>query len=174
MANTYPNLTRAASRFGVVAFFVVVMSLLFASCVTTSIDAGHRGVKFNPLGGGTDMNALLEEGLQFKLPWEQIVPYSVRIRTQDEGITALSSNGAQIGLDVSVRYRPNPARLPQLHQTYGQAYYEQLVQHPATSTMDHLKLSAFLAAMGVLAGSLGGRSDSRDLVRNVLFLTEES
>ena len=45
---------------------------------------------------------------------------------------------------------------------------------PATTTLDHLKLSAFLAAMGVLAGSLGGRSDSRDLVRNVLFLTEES
>ena len=45
---------------------------------------------------------------------------------------------------------------------------------PATRTADHLKLSLFLAAMGVLAGSLGGRSDSRDLVRNVLFLTEES
>ena len=45
---------------------------------------------------------------------------------------------------------------------------------PATRTLDHVKLSAFLAAMGVLAGSLGGRSDSRDLVRNVLFLTEES
>ena len=45
---------------------------------------------------------------------------------------------------------------------------------PATSTLDHVKLSLFLAAMGVLAGSLGGRSDSRDLVRGVLFLTEES
>ncbi|MDX1420797.1 MAG: hypothetical protein R3181_12575 [Rubricoccaceae bacterium] len=45
---------------------------------------------------------------------------------------------------------------------------------PATRTLDHVKLSLFLAAMGVLAGSLGGRSDSRDLVRSVLFLTEES
>ncbi|NNF59100.1 MAG: hypothetical protein HKN04_12770 [Rhodothermaceae bacterium] len=45
---------------------------------------------------------------------------------------------------------------------------------PATRTLDHLKLSLFLASMGVLAGSLGGRSDSRDLVRSVLFLTEES
>ena len=44
----------------------------------------------------------------------------------------------------------------------------------ATRTLDHLKLSLFLASMGVLAGSLGGRSDSRDLVRSVLFLTEES
>ena len=44
----------------------------------------------------------------------------------------------------------------------------------ATETVDHIKLSLFLAAMGVLAGSLGGRSDSRDLVRGVLFLSEES
>ena len=45
---------------------------------------------------------------------------------------------------------------------------------PATSTADHVKLSLFLAAMGTLAGSLGGRSDSRDVIRGVLFLGEES
>ncbi|MCJ7421259.1 hypothetical protein [Sphingomicrobium astaxanthinifaciens] len=43
----------------------------------------------------------------------------------------------------------------------------------ATEAIDHLKLSAFLAAMGVLAGSLGGRSDSRKLVRSVLFTDGE-
>jgi regulator of protease activity HflC (stomatin/prohibitin superfamily) len=128
MANTYPNLTRAASRFGVVAFFVLVMSLLLASCVTTSIDAGHRGVKFDPLGGGTDLETLLGEGLQFKLPWQQIIEYEVRFDNQDEQITALSSNGAQIGMDISVRYRPDFDRLPLLHQQYGRDYYAQLVQ----------------------------------------------
>jgi hypothetical protein len=44
----------------------------------------------------------------------------------------------------------------------------------ATTLVDHLKLSLFLAAMGVLAGSLGGRSDSRDLVRGVLFILEDT
>ena len=56
---------------------------------------------------------------------------------------------------------------------------EQLMQSwpgngTATTLADHLKLSLFLAAMGVLAGSLGGRSDSRDLVRGVLFLLEDT
>ena len=56
---------------------------------------------------------------------------------------------------------------------------EQLMQSwpgagEATTAVDHLKLSLFLAAMGVLAGSLGGRSDSRDLVRGVLFITEDT
>ena len=45
---------------------------------------------------------------------------------------------------------------------------------PAVRTSDHLKLSLFTAAFGVLAGSLGGRADSRDLVRGVLFVDEET
>jgi hypothetical protein len=44
----------------------------------------------------------------------------------------------------------------------------------ATALTDHLKLSAFLAAFGVLAGSLGGRSDGRDVVRAVLFMDDET
>ena len=45
---------------------------------------------------------------------------------------------------------------------------------PAVRTLDHVKLSLFVAALGTLAGSLGGRADSRDLVREVLFLDEET
>ena len=45
---------------------------------------------------------------------------------------------------------------------------------PAVRTLDHLKLSLFVAAFGTLAGSLGGRADSRDLVRGVLFIDEET
>ena len=45
---------------------------------------------------------------------------------------------------------------------------------PAIRTLDHVKLSLFVAALGLLAGSLGGRADSRDLVRGVLFVDEET
>jgi hypothetical protein len=45
---------------------------------------------------------------------------------------------------------------------------------PAVRTLDHVKLSLFLAAPGVLAGSLGGRADSQALVRGVLFINEET
>lgn len=45
---------------------------------------------------------------------------------------------------------------------------------PAVRTIDHLKLALFIGGLGVLAGSLGGRADSRDLVRGVLFVDEES
>ena len=45
---------------------------------------------------------------------------------------------------------------------------------PAVRALDHAKLSLFVAALGTLAGSLGGRADSRDLIRDVLFLDEET
>ena len=45
---------------------------------------------------------------------------------------------------------------------------------PAVRALDHAKLSLFVAALGMLAGSLGGRADSRDLVRGVLFVDEET
>ena len=45
---------------------------------------------------------------------------------------------------------------------------------PAVRTADHIKLSLFVASVATLAGSLGGRADSRDLVRGVLFVDEET
>lgn len=45
---------------------------------------------------------------------------------------------------------------------------------PAVRPLDHVKVSLFVAALGVLAGSLGGRADSKDLVRGVLFVDEET
>jgi len=45
---------------------------------------------------------------------------------------------------------------------------------PAVRVIDHVKLSMFISAVGLLAGSLGGRADSTQLVRYVLFLDEET
>ena len=45
---------------------------------------------------------------------------------------------------------------------------------PATRVRDHVKLSLFVATLGTLAGSLGGKADSKDLVRGVLFVDEET
>jgi hypothetical protein len=43
------------------------------------------------------------------------------------------------------------------------------------STQGHqLQASVFVASTGVLAGSLGGRADSRRIVRSILFLNEET
>ncbi len=43
-----------------------------------------------------------------------------------------------------------------------------------SSVAAHMRLAAFLAAVGVLSGSLGGSADSRSVVRNVLFAVDET
>lgn len=45
---------------------------------------------------------------------------------------------------------------------------------PAVRTLDHVKLGLFLAAMGTLTGSLGGRAEGKDLIRHVLFFGEQT
>lgn len=49
-----------------------------------------------------------------------------------------------------------------------------LTVDPAVRTIDHVGMSLFVAALAILAGSLGGRADSQALVRGVLFIDEET
>lgn len=127
MANSYPNLTRAAGRFGVIAGVVLMFVLIAAGCMTESIGAGEQGVKYSYFSG-TDLDDSYGEGFHVFFPWEQIIDYDVRVNNADEEIEVLSSNGLTIGMDVSVRYRPENGQLPQLHTTYGQGYYDRLVR----------------------------------------------
>jgi regulator of protease activity HflC (stomatin/prohibitin superfamily) len=127
MANSYPNLTRAAGRFGIIAGVVLLLLLVAAGCMTKSIGAGEQGVKYSYFSG-TNLDESYGEGFHVFMPWEQMIDYDVRVNNADEEIEVLSSNGLTIGMDMSVRYRPTVEELPQLHTTYGQEYYERLVQ----------------------------------------------
>jgi len=44
---------------------------------------------------------------------------------------------------------------------------------PAVRTIDHIKISTFIAAMGTLVGSLGGHVDHKAVMRRILFLGED-
>ncbi|MDX1440071.1 MAG: prohibitin family protein, partial [Rubricoccaceae bacterium] len=95
--------------------------------MTTSIDSGEQGVKYSSFSG-TNMSTVYGEGLNVYWPWERMVVYDVRVNAEDEQLSALSSNGATINMDVTVRYKPTANALPLLHTTYGQEYYERLIR----------------------------------------------
>lgn len=125
--NPYPNLQRAIARFAVIGAVFLVVAGMAGGCMTTSIRSGEGAVKFSVFGG-TDLEAQYGEGLQVHPPWVDLIRYDVRVQEQLEDITALSSNGLQIGMDASIRWRPRADDLPQLHTTYGTDYYRKLVQ----------------------------------------------
>ena len=127
MANNYPNLTRAFTRTAVgVAVFLIVAALA-TGCMTTTIVSGEAGVRYTPFGG-TDLSQTYGEGLNLHAPWVDVIKYDVRVQEKLEDMAVLSSNGLNIGMDVSVRWRPVAEDLPQLHTTYGRDYYTKLVQ----------------------------------------------
>ena len=126
-ANEYPNLTRASARLGIFAFVVLMVLTLAGGCMTTSISSGEGAVKYS-MFGGTDLEKQYGEGIQIHAPWVNLITYDVRVQEQLEDINALSSNGLSIGMDASVRWRPDADQLPNLHVTYGTEYFRKLVQ----------------------------------------------
>lgn len=128
MADTnYPNLQRFAIRIGAGVLILLLLAVLLPGCMSTTIRSGEAGVKYS-IFGGTDLDQTFGEGLQVHAPWVDVIRYDVRVQEQLEKITALSSNGLSIGMDVSIRWEPDVSTLPALHTTYGTEYYRKLVQ----------------------------------------------
>ncbi|MEM9998835.1 MAG: SPFH domain-containing protein, partial [Bacteroidota bacterium] len=105
MSNPYPNLTRTASRYGFVALFAFILLIIAGGCMTASVGSGEQGVKVSLLSG-TNLERSYGEGFHVFWPWESMVVYDVTLKNRDEQVEVLSSNGLEIAMDVSVRYRP--------------------------------------------------------------------
>jgi regulator of protease activity HflC (stomatin/prohibitin superfamily) len=125
--SSYPNVTRLLTRLGIGLGVLLVFAVLLPGCLTSTIRSGEAGVKYS-IFGGTDLNDVYGEGIQVHAPWVDVIVYDVRVQEKLEEITALSSNGLSIGMDVSVRWQPDAASTPSLHTTYGQDYYRKLIQ----------------------------------------------
>ena len=127
MATRSVNVNPTAARRIAAGVVVLVLLLMAAGCMTKSIGSGEAGVLYSSFTG-TDLSASYGEGLNVFWPWERMIVYDVRTKTEQEPVTALSNNGLTIGMDLSVRYRPQASRLPYLHTTLGPEYYERLIQ----------------------------------------------
>jgi len=95
--------------------------------MSTNIRSGESAVRYSVFGG-TDLDKTYSEGLKVYPPWVSLIRYDVRVQEKLEPLTALTSNGLEITMDVSVRWRPEKETLPELHTTYGPDYYRKLVQ----------------------------------------------
>lgn len=103
----------------------IVVAFLASSIVI--VPAGHVGVVFNVLGGVQDDE--LGEGVHIVVPvLQQVTQYDIRQHeltlssTQGDSINARSSEGLEIGVDVTVLYQPFPQEVARLHQDIGTSY----------------------------------------------------
>lgn len=119
----------------VIGFFVLL--LLFATFKT--VPAGHRAVVFNNVSGGLSVRG---EGLTVLVPFMQaLTMYDVRTATYtmsrmanegqirgDDSVQALTSDGQEVAVDVSILYHPDPLKIDRLHREIGPDYEAKIVR----------------------------------------------
>jgi regulator of protease activity HflC (stomatin/prohibitin superfamily) len=93
-----------------------------------SIPAGHRAVMYRFFQGGTVTDRIWGEGLHVIPPWDNLTDYETRLQQQEIKFGVLSEEGLDLGILVSVRYRPNKDMLGYLHQDIGPDYFNRLIK----------------------------------------------
>jgi regulator of protease activity HflC (stomatin/prohibitin superfamily) len=105
----------------------LVFSALSAGCYgCTQIEPGHAGVKVNNCSGGGVQKEPLGIGYQTEGPCEDIIEFPTYQQTfvlgktpeGDQSVTATSSEGLPINIDVSLSYTVDTAKVPSIYEKY--------------------------------------------------------
>ncbi|WP_017325680.1 prohibitin family protein [Synechococcus sp. PCC 7336] len=155
------------------------------------VPAGARAVIFNSFSG---LEATPRgEGFSILLPViESPIFYDVRTQTYtmasqrsegtvqgDDALRVLSSDGQQISLDVSVRYRLDPAKVSHLHQTIGSRYLDKVIRPEVrTVVRNELALHQAIAVFSdereqiqdAIEAQLASKFADNDLILQDVFL----
>ena len=115
----------------VVIAFALIIGTVIVSKSINNIEPGNRGVIFYKLGDGLDTDNILEEGFHFILPWNELIQYDVRQKNVDLVMNVLDKNGLDVGIDISIVYRPMVKSIGKLHLKTGRDY-ENIVVIPRT------------------------------------------
>lgn len=146
----FPWLTRR--RFLCGGGGLILFILLLSSPVV--IRAGTRGVVFDVFRGV--LPEPLAEGLHIILPViQQVTRYDVRThaytmsqrpgegtRGDNETLWAPTADGLKVGLEITVRYKPDSARLADLHRSIGPDYEDKIVR-PAIRNISRMVVSEY-------------------------------
>jgi regulator of protease activity HflC (stomatin/prohibitin superfamily) len=131
----------------------LLLLLLFLSSIVV-IRAGSRGVVFDVFRGV--LATPLNEGLHFIVPLvQQVSRYDVRTHTytmsqrpseatrgDNETLWAPTADGLKVGLEITVRYKPDAARLPELHRSIGPEYEDKIIR-PAIRNVSRMVVSEY-------------------------------
>ena len=105
---------------------VIGFSFLLVGC-GTRIPSGHNGVKYYQFRKGTQMGKIYGEGFNWHLPWNSFFIYKTQTDERREDLHVLSADGASIGLESSIWFRPIVNKLDSLQITIGLNYYEVVI-----------------------------------------------
>jgi prohibitin 1 len=116
-----------------ITFFFFFAVIVLWPYVFVVIPSGHAGVYYSLLFGGTDVKWVRLEGFQFKLPWDTIFDYDIRLQQLAYKYSVISADGLILDFNISVRCQPKIEALGLLQQQIGPDYVEKVVI-PETQT----------------------------------------
>jgi regulator of protease activity HflC (stomatin/prohibitin superfamily) len=111
---------------------LAVLAACSAGCAATTVEPGHRGLYFEPTGGGL-RREVLQPG-KYRLGWcfiyctpNRVDDFDVTFSTHSEAIRTKSSEGLDLDLKLSIIYRPVVSELYQLDTEIGASYYDEVI-----------------------------------------------
>lgn len=149
-------IVRASRGKKVTPFTTVILTLVIAAILLTSISAGlvfirpeERGVIISALQPKGYREQVLQPGLRWIIPYfESVVIYSIARQTYtmsiaplegevkgDDSVAARTADGQEVLVDASVIYQPDPEQIIQLHINWQRRYNDELVRPLARGIM---------------------------------------
>ena len=92
------------------------------------VPSGSHAVMYRMFFGGTVTDRIWGEGMNIIPPWDNLTPYETRMQQQTLKFKILSEEGLDIGVEVSIRFRPLRESLGYLHRDIGTDYFHRLVR----------------------------------------------
>lgn len=120
--NRQNSLAFWTALFGTAIFLVFLIPDIFFS-----VQPGQAAVVWHRFWGGTDTDTTYYEGTHMMLPWDKLYVYDVRLQQHTMEMSVLSSDGLEVHLSTTTRYRVSPAYLGILHSHVGPDYLQRVL-----------------------------------------------
>ena len=109
-------------RLVIFILFILFMLAYLSPRIFVTIPAGHEGVLYRRLLGGTDVSHVYEEGLKLFFPWDTLTPYNLREQILTVDMNALTADGLNVKVTVTIRFQPKARIIGTLHKEHGPNY----------------------------------------------------
>lgn len=118
----------------IVALCALLLLVVFWNRMVHVVPAGHMAVVYHLFAGGTRTDwGGRSEGLQLILPWNKITIYDLRLQSRRSTYNVVTSDGLQVTVGITVRWRVIPQTLGYLQKNVGPDYVETLLLPAITS-----------------------------------------
>ncbi len=138
----------------VLTIILIILALIIVFKSNIIIEPGERAVIFNKITGNIRLTP--DEGFYLLIPFVEVpYVYDVKIQTYtmsktqwegevkgDDSLVALTSDGQNVYLDITVRYHPDPDKLIKLHREIG-PHYPLKVVRPQVRSLVRLTISEY-------------------------------